>query len=260
MAEVLTKIIEETLASGVEPLNRRYYGIYDGYGDVPCAYLNETEVFTTESGIIKDYGRVIEGSEIGKRFSLSEIGSAHRAAEELRRNDRQIAFMTARVTRSFLSGDIAKDLEALKGSGVNGEQVCLTFTEETLTKGGAKVAEGIAEARGQGFKTAVYGFNGEQSLSALMKVPVDYAFISAEMTAVLRSRNKAGLFTAVTGLLRSLRIAAILCGIKDDDAIRDATASECFGIMPADDYKGQFNFGKGGRELKEIITDGESVL
>ena len=34
MAEVLTNIIAETLSSGVEPLNRKYYGIYDGYGEL----------------------------------------------------------------------------------------------------------------------------------------------------------------------------------------------------------------------------------
>ena len=259
MAEVLTKIITETLSSGVEPLHRKYYGIYDGYGEVPIAYLTETEVFTAASGIVADYRNAIENTEVGRRFSLSCIASAIRAVRGLREVDRQVSFITAEVTGSFLSGNVLKDLDGLLDD-VSGEKICLAFSEKTLTEGGEKVKGGIADARGMGFSTAVYGFNGEESLSALMRVPVNYAFLSPEMTALTCDRNKSGLFTALTGLMRSLRISTVLCGVNNDDAIRDATAAECFGIMPSQDYSGQFGFRKGGADFNDIISDGERVL
>lgn len=259
MAEVLTKIITETLSSGVEPLHRKYYGVYDGYGEVPIAYFTETEVFTSVSGIVADYKSAIENTETGRRFSLSCIASAIRAVRELRERDRQISFITAEVTGSFLRGNVLKDLDGILGD-VSGEKICLAFSEKALIEGGEKVAEGIADARGMGFSAAVYGFNGEESLSALMRVPVNYAFLSPEMTVKTRNRDKSGLFTALTGLMRSLRISTVLCGVDGDDAIRDATATECFGIMPSDGYTGQFNFRKGGADINDILSDGERVL
>ena len=260
MAEVLTKIIAETLSSGVEPLHRRYHGIYDGYGDVPIAYFTETEVFTTASGIVSDYKGAIENTEVGRRFSLSCIANAIRVARKLQSSDRQVSFITAEVTASFLKGNVLKDLEGLLDDDVKSENICLTFTEKTLIEGGEKVAEGIADARGMGFSVAVYGFNGEESLSALMRVPVNYAFLSPEMTALSRDRNKPGVFTALIGLMRSLRVSTVLSGVESDDSIRDATAAGCFGIMPSNAYTGQFNFCKGGGELKDILSDGERAL
>ena len=144
MAEVLTKIITETLSSGVEPLHRKYYGIYDGYGEVPIAYLTETEVFTAASGIVADYRNAIENTEVGRRFSLSCIASAIRAVRGLREVDRQVSFITAEVTGSFLSGNVLKDLDGLLDD-VSGEKICLAFSEKTLTEGGEKVKGGIQD-------------------------------------------------------------------------------------------------------------------
>ncbi|MBO4594876.1 MAG: EAL domain-containing protein [Clostridia bacterium] len=258
--EVISNIIAETLSSGIEPLHRKYHGIYDGYGDIPTALFTETEVFTSATGVITGYKGSIDKSEIGRRFSLSSIANAIRVLNELEKHDVRVSFVTAEITSSFLSGDVAKDLGELLNESVKPESVCLVIDEERLKDGGEKVAEGVAEARGMGFPVAVNGFDGEQSLSSLMKVTVDYAFLSPDMTARLKDRNKEGLFTALTGLLRSLRVSTVLCGVKDDELIRDATAAECFGIMPSDDYAGQFNFRKGGGELKEIISDGERAL
>ena len=260
MTDTLAKIIAETMSSGVEPLHRKYHGIYDGYGDVPNAYLTETEVFTAVSGIVADYKAAIDANETGKRFSRSCVENAVRALDKLKSGDRRISFITAEVTSSFLTDDVIKNLDGVLEDGEDRSAICLTFTEKAMISGGDKFAEGVADARGLGFSTAVYDFNGEQSLSALMKMPVDYAFLSPAVSALSRDRNKPGLFTALTGLLRSLRISAILCGVKNDDAIRDAIAAECFGVMPAEDYSGQFVFKKGGRDLNDIFSDGDETL
>ena len=260
MTESLSKIIAETLSSGIEPLHRTYLGIYDGYGDVPVAYLTETEVFTSVSGVVADYKKAIDGNEVGKRFSLSCISNAVRTLERLNEKDRQVSFITADVMSSFLRGNVASDIKSVVKDDTDLSKVCLMTDEDILVRGGEKAADGIADLRGMGFSVAVRSFNGEQSLSALMKIPVNYVFLSPEMTALSRSRNKSGLFTALTGLLRSLRIDAVLCGVEDDDAIRDATAAECFGIMPSNGYAGQFKFRKGAAALNEILSDGDKVL
>ena len=259
MTETIAKIIAETLTSGIEPLHRKYVGIYDGYGDVPTAYLTETEIFTTASGVVKEYRDAIEKNETGKRFSLSCVENAVRALNKLKKKDRRVTFVTAEVTESFLSEGV-KELEKVLEQGVNPSEICLTFSEKALIDGGEKVAEGIADARGMGFLTAISSFNGEESLSALMKVTVDYAFLSPTVTALSSDRNKRGVFTALTGLLNPLRISAVLCGVKDDDTIRSATATECFGVIPSDEYSGQFAYKKGGRELQDILSDGDETL
>lgn len=260
MTDTLSKIIAETLSSGVEPIGRKYFGIYDGYGDVPIAYFTKAEVFTALSGIVRDYEKAIDKNEVGKRFSLSCIENAVRALTELKKKDKPVSFISASVTTSFMSGDVLKDLETVSMGEIERSNVCLTFTEKAMTDGGDDFIKGVADARGMGFSTAVCDFNGEQSLSLLMDSPVDYVFLSPEFTSLSENRNKHGVFTSFTGLMRSLRISAILCGVKTDDVIREATASECFGIMPSVDYSGQFSFRKGGRELKDILSDGESAL
>ena len=260
MTEDYKRVISETLASGVEPISRKYSGVYDGYGEEPIAYFTETEIFTAASGIVSGYRAAIDDNEIGVRFSLSGISSAYEANVRLNESDKRVYFITADITKSFLTGDTAKLLDGLVKRGVNGDGICRTFTEKAITDGKDAAINGNADARGMGFKTAINAFGGELPLSVLMRTPVDYLFLSPQFTATLRWRDTKGAFTAFTGLLGALRIRAVLCGVKDDDAIRDATAAECFGIVPAADYKGQFSYSERGKDLKDILSYGVNAL
>ena len=112
MSEAITKIINQTLASGVEPLRRVYHGVFDGYEDLPVAYVTETEVFLTATGVIKNYEDAIEEKEVGRRWSISNIAAAHRALTTIRENGKKANFVTAFVTKSFLEGNVADDLAA----------------------------------------------------------------------------------------------------------------------------------------------------
>ena len=259
MSEAITKIINQTLASGVEPLRRVYHGVFDGYEDLPVAYVTETEVFLTATGVIKNYEDAIEEKEVGRRWSISNIAAAHRALTTIRENGKKANFVTAFVTKSFLEGNVADDLAALAKDGVTGEGVLLTFRESALlTSDQAK--EGVATARAMGFQAALYGFNGAESLSGIAAAPVDFMFLSPEMTALSGDRDKPGLFNAIITLLRTLRASIVLCGVKTDDVIRDATAAECYGVMPDESYQGEFSFPKRELELDEVLKLGEGAL
>lgn len=257
MSEVLTDMIEDTLASGVEPLGRKYFGVFDGYGDVPIAYVTTTEVFTTASGVLTDYIDAIDKNEIGKRWSISNIKSAAKSIARLKEKDRHPAFITAEVTSSFICGKVKDDLEKLISSGLCSDNICLAIEEKTLVENKDKAAQGISEARSMGFQTAIIGFDGEQSLSLLFGVGCDYVFLSSDWTALALDKNKPGAFTALIGLLHSLRKDVVLCGVVSDEEMREATASECFGIMPGKEYVGQFSFPMEGRGIAEISKDGE---
>lgn len=259
MSEVIEKIIAETLASGVKPIERKYRGVYDGYGENPIAYVGETEVFTTASGVLTDYQSAIEDHEIGIKWSIGNVKSAIRALDELEKAENRPAFIAAFVTRSFLESDVAENLAAFEETAdERKERICLIFSENALES--AIAEKGASEARGAGFKTAIDGFSGERSLAALTACPTDYVFFSEKMTALAGDRNKPGVFTAFTSLLRSLRTEIILTGVRSDDQIREAIAAECFGIMPSKDYAGEFDFPTEARDLESIKKDGEASL
>lgn len=257
VSEVVEKIINETLASGVEPLRRTFSGVYDGYDDAPIAYVSDTEVFLSATGVIKGYQSAIDQREVGVRWSLSNIAAADRAVNAIHEAAKKAVFVTAFVTRSFLEGDVEGALAKLAADGVTGENILLAFPEKTIIAS-QKAKDGVKTARAMGYKAAIYGFGGEESLSALTAAPVDYVFFSPEMTALSGDRDKPGLFTAITTLLRALRVSIVLCGVKTDDVIRDATAAECFGVMPDETYEGEFNFPKQALSLDEVLAQGEA--
>lgn len=252
MPIAIENIINETLASGVEPLRRLYKGVYDGYDDEPIAYVSETEVFLTSTGVITDYDAAIDDKEVGKRWSVSNVAAAHRALNAIREAGKKAVFVAAFVTKSFLEGDVEGALSALEEEGITGESLVIAFRERVLLTS-SKAINGVATLRAMGYKAAVYGFSGEQSLATLTAAPVDYVFFAPELTAFSGDRDKPGLFTAVTTLVRALRTSIVLCGVKSDDVIRDATAAECFGVMPDQTYEGEFSFPKTGLTLDEVL-------
>ena len=132
VSEVVEKIINETLASGVEPLRRTFSGVYDGYDDAPVAYVSETEVFLSATGVIKGYQSAIDQREVGVRWSLSNIAAADRALTAIHEAAKKAAFVTAPVTRSFLEGDVEGALTKLATDGVTGENILLAFPEKTI--------------------------------------------------------------------------------------------------------------------------------
>ena len=254
MLENVTNIINDTLASGVEPLRRVYHGVYDGYDDAPIAYFTETELFLTATGVMKDYVAAIENNDTGRRWSLSNIAAAYRALQQFAAREKKAAFVTAHVTKSFLEGDVQGDLTKLIEQGILAEGVVLAFSESAVL-GNQKASAGVAAARAMGFGAAICGFSAKESLSSIVAAPVDYLFFDESMTALSGDRDKPGVFTALTALLRTLRCSIVLCGVGSDDTIREATAAECFGIMPSDSYEGEFNFPKGGQTMEEILSE-----
>ena len=253
MPTAIDNIINETLASGVEPLRRLLSGVYDGYDDEPVAYVSDTEVFLTSVGILTDYAAAIDGAEVGVRWSVSNIAAAYRVLTAIRDAGKKATFVTAEVTKSFLEGDVEGALNALQAEGVESDGILLAFPEKVLLTS-PKAAEGVRTARAMGFKAAAMGFSGDQSLTTLTTSPVDYVFFSPELTALSGDRDKPGLFTALTTLVRALRVSIVLCGVKTDDVIRDATAAECFGVMPDRTYEGEFSFPRTGLTLDEVLS------
>ena len=227
--------------------------------DVPTAYVAETEVFLTTTGIIKGYEASIDKRSVGIRWSISNIAAAYRALQELRANDKKAYFITAPVTTSFLEGDAAAELERLAGDGITGDGIVLAIREKTVLTS-EKARQSIKDVRSMGYGVAVYGFSGAQSLESITAVPVDYLFLSEELTALSGDRDKPGLFNALMSLLRAMRSEIVLCGVKSDDVIRDATAAECFGVIPSEEYQGEFTFPKGGLTLEQILKGEHGTL
>ena len=46
-------------------------------------------------------------------------------------------------------------------------------------------------------------------------------------------------------------------GVHNDDEIRELTSVECFGFIPAKDYKGEFMLPLGARGKDEVLLDTE---
>ena len=259
MSEVVANIINDTLASGVEPLRRLYHGIYDGYDDVAIAYVSETEIFLTVTGRLPDYESKIDLRPVGIKWSVSNIVAAYRALQKLREKGKRVRFITAFVTTSFLEGDVESALTDLAAKGITGEGIVLAIREKTILTS-VKARKGIEMLRAMGYGAAIYGFSGQESLTGLTEAAVDYVFLTESLTALSGDRDKPGLFTALMTLLRALRCEIVLCGVKNDDVIRDATASECFGVMPSAAYEGEFSFPKAGQDIAEILSTEDGTL
>ena len=254
--------VNETVLSGIAPLQQRYVGVFDGYVECPEAYVARTELFSSVNGTMKEIRELIDDKEIGVRVTMRNLAHGIRTMQALRDKGRTTRWLSIEASTSLLLCDDVFSMldEVIKSeSFTEPERICFEFLPSIMNADREKVQKGLADVKAAGFLIAIAPIDRDFALSLLMDMPVDYVVLSKEMTALTTDRNKPGFLAAMIGLLQTMRISVVADGVKNDDEIRELTTVECFGFIPTEDYSGEFLLKANARTEEEILSDEEGV-
>ena len=252
------RIVNETVLSGVAPVNLRYFGVFNGYDERPEALKSQTSIFTSQTGVIEDLSSVT--GERGARLTIRNIVHAIRFLQELSDKDVNIEWISVQANVSLLDEeDVYSALKSVVDAEkcASPEKIRLEFPVEVFDLDRDKVKKGFSDVKASGLGVAISPITAEFALPILMDVPVDHVVLSQKLTALATDRNKTGVLTAIIALLHTMGLKVVADGVANDDEIRELTAVECFGFIPAPEYKGEFMLPLGAMEKGKIKFDEE---
>lgn len=260
--DTFERMVNETVHSGIAPLQQSYVGVFDGYGECPVAYCGSTALFTAATGVVEAYRAAVADTDTGMRLSLRNLAHGIRCMHQLQAAGRTTRWVSAEAYLALLTSDEAYaslqgvlDAEHCDAP----ERLVLAFDAASLAGRLVEVRQRLEEIRSLGLCVALTGVTADFALPLLADVRVDYVFFAPTFTALTTDRNKPGVFSAVVGLLHTMGVGVVAEGVVDDDQIRELTAVECFGFLPAADYSGEFLLPKGARDMADILRDEEGV-
>jgi EAL domain-containing protein (putative c-di-GMP-specific phosphodiesterase class I) len=132
--------------------------------------------------------------------------------------------------RQLMSADFpATVADALAGSGLRPELLCLEITERTLTRDEDVTAEALRCLRALGVHVSVDDFGtGYASLSYLKRFPIDSLKVDRSFVADLgEDPENSAIVEAIIALAHSLRIAVVAEGVETDIAYRELVRLSC---------------------------------
>lgn len=256
------KIVNETLLSGIAPLQQHYVGIFDGYVECPIAYRASTELFTASTGVIEGSRELIDLKEIGARISMRNLAHGIRTMQEMLDLGRSTKWIGVEASVSLLlEDDVFSIVEGTlkKECFSRPEKICLEFSPSVMDADREKVRKGMADIKALGLLIAIAPITRDFAISSIMDLPIDVVVLSKELTALSTDRNKPGVLGAMIALLHTMGVSVVAEGAENDDQIRELTTVECFGFIPTDSYRGEFLLPLGKRTEEEILKDEESV-
>ena len=262
MMNVFERTVNETVLSGIAPLQQNYFGVFDGYVEHPLAYRAHTTLFTTASGTVDEIRDLVNDNELGVRLSLRNLAHAIRTMQELSDKDHTIRWISVEASLSLLKN---KDALALISDVLEKEhcedasKICLEFLPYKSDDDFEQIKIGMADVKACGLMIGIAPIGQNFAISTLVDLPIDYVVLSEEMTALATDRNKPGVLAALIGLLHTMNIQVIAEGVDNDDQIRELTAVECFGFLPLPTYTGEFMLPMGSLSRDEIMI-GEASL
>lgn len=260
--DVFERTVNETVLSGIAPVQLHYAGIYDGYTECPLAYMAHTVLFAAPVGTLEDCRPLADDREVGIRLSLAAVVHACRTLSALEDAGRHTCWLSVEGTTSLvLAPDVYDRLTAVLAAEhcVDAGRICVQLPSTVLGLDRAAVRRGLADIKAAGVRIALAPIDADCALVGLMDLPVDIVVLAPALTALATDRNKAGVLAAIAGLVHTMNIAVVADGVTDDDQIRELTAVECLGFVPAPTYSGEFMLPLGLRSAEDILRDEEGV-
>lgn len=261
--DLFDKLVEETLSSGIEPLQLSFTRIYNLHTGYPIAYRTDTTLFSTVCGELsqKDYAAEIEGTTIGTNLTLKNIKKAIKCIKKFKENDRKVLWISVKSTASFLTDNdvhatLTKVFAEMKFD--EADKLCLEFDRAICFADREKVQKGIADLKVLGVRSMIGDFDQNNfPMTALTTLPVDIVVLSPEITAIGQDRNKVGVLPALIRFVRSMNISVVAAGIETDDQIREMNKAECIGFIADENYRGKFELVKEKNDFLSVLNDKE---
>lgn len=121
--------------------------------------------------------------------------------------------------------------------GADPKTLCLCFDARLLTAYGAGAREALLHLKRAEVALAVRGCGADDvPLAPLMHLPVDYAFLAPEATALAGDRVHNGALAGLVTYLTGMGQAVIAEGVTSEGQRRALDSMECYGYLPSDTW------------------------
>lgn len=243
LEEQVNRMLEEK----IEPIELRFQPIYECYNCNHVAYRGAAQVNSLIYGVLDpgDYAEAAEMSEQGVALALASIEKAMRVVNTLKRTHRRYVQWVSVLcpTAALLEKDIYDRLKKLvdaqrfRYAGM----ICLEFDADVLRLRSDRTYAALDDIKAAGFRVAIRGCGSPDfSLTDLLTFTPDAVFMDPDFIDLLNDRDRTAAVPAMIRYVKSLGIAVVAEGVRDDDMLREMNKIECLGFIPAPDYSGKF--------------------
>ncbi len=263
IAELHTQYVQQTVESGIAPLELRYTAINDCYSKMPIAYRTATFVNSVVMGVLRqeEFSFATNVTETGIRLAKWNILEAVRHLGEFEKAGRHVEWISVRCPIALaMNVDLYEWMKTvIAESGLQDpSKICLEFPQSLLFCKESKARLSILDMKLLKIPTLLSGVGGVDCPTArLTAIPVDMALLDEKTTALTNDRNKPNVVPTMIQYLKSMRVEVIANGVSDDDQVRALNRAECIGYTTAKDYHGVTEQGMRRMTLAQAIAQRE---
>ena len=189
-------LIDETLNSGLDPIELLATPIRSPLTDLPVAYRTHLRINSVEVGVIQpeQYDPVASRTSQCVSLALWNFRRVCDLAKDLREISSAIGFFTVRTPSRILTkgkiGDLVETV--LKEAGYDDpSNVCFEFPRESVFSDTEAMANGLRVLKSYGIKSALVGYGDEFCPAPrLASLPFDYVMLDESVLADLMNPEK----------------------------------------------------------------------
>lgn len=259
------QLVDQTIRSGVRPLDLRFQPISHPFTRFPIAYRTSTAVFSVSRGVLteREYAYAADfGNPTGVRLAKWNIREGLRAVRAFADAGRKIDFLSVRCPAS-LAGvpDLYEQVRAiLAEKDADPAKLCLEFPQSLLYLAGREAGDAIRALRLLGLKTLLSGCGAADCpVTQLVHVPVDFVLLDESTTSLVHNRDKEGVLPQFIRYLQTLHVGVYAEGVTDDEQITSLNRLDCLGVIPARTYRGNLPYAAGNLPTEEAIRQREEA-
>ncbi len=231
--------VARVIAAGVPPIDLQVAVIRRCDTDEPRGCVARAVINSLALGTLTPaaYLPVTDADPVGLALTARLIGKCLAAVDAAGAG----AGLTPAVLHAPISLLAEKEPErwlstVLSGApGADPKALCLCFDARLLTAYGAEAREALLHLKRAEVALAVRGCGADDvPLAPLMRLPVDYAFLAPEATALAGDRVHNGALAGLVSYLTGMGQAVIAEGVTSEGQRRALDSMECCGYLPSE--------------------------
>ncbi len=227
--------VRRAAASGVRPIEFRFFPVADFDENRHKAYRAETVIHSTVKGEMPEnyYTRVSDEGECGLKLFKNSVARVAEVLETFKELDKQVDFISVRCPAAFVGRiDFYETLKSLtkNESGDIRRRICVEFPSSLIEAETSAAVTAVADVKALGIKTAVRGCGKEDfPVTKLAKIMPDIVYTDPSVAEWTKDESGRRLFVSFVSFVSEMGIDVI---VEAADEYKKATGgAECYGFL-----------------------------
>lgn len=230
------------IKAGVTPVEIKYAPISDLYGDEIRALVLHYSVHSLATGEITEDEAETSDDGMTAALFFRLMKKAYALMSKLRRLGSGIKWIAVPCPVAVIRlTDAGERIRAITNGDIAARGLRVMIRKNAL-KDKAAVTAFMSEMGNEGIKTVIEGFGDEDFPIMDMLGYLPDALIMTGLMDEITDRTKAPGVRALIEYAKSLKADVIASSVRSDAQVRELRAADVFGLIPAADYGGAYDF------------------